>query len=145
MRAAGLHSQVIGVAVEPDDSNNPFAQRILKLLQETNALLHEKDTTFPLFEWAESDIHIRFDCSGPDYGVVTKEAIDAIDLVKKVENIQLDTTYTGKACAAVLHDLETGVLTGKNVLFWNTFCSDVEPVNLYHEVLPVEFHRYFTS
>ena len=142
VRAARLKSKVVGVAVEPENPRT-FGKHIVNLLNKTNALLHEKDDSFPLFAWSENDLNRRFEFSGPDYGVVTKEAVRAIDVMKKTEGIQLDTTYTGKAFSGMLHDLESGALNGKKVLFWNTFCSDAQPVDFDYKGLPIEFHCYF--
>ena len=143
VRAAGLRSKVIGIAVQPDDVNDPLINHIVRLLNETNLFLCQKDSNFPLFSWSEQDVQLRFDFSGPAYGQVTKEAMRAIDVMKQTSGLQLDTTYTGKAFAGLLHDLESGVLKDKTVLFWNTFCSDVELADIDYKVLPVEFQRYF--
>jgi hypothetical protein len=37
--------------------------------------------------------------------------------------MHLETTYTGKALAALAADARAGRLIGKTVLFWNTYSS----------------------
>jgi len=61
-------------------------------------------------------------------------------------NLSLDTTYTGKAMAALLHDIED-IAEKSPVLFWNTYNSrplpelKIEPALLKN--LPDEFIRYY--
>lgn len=60
--------------------------------------------------------------------------------------ITLDGTYSGKAFAAFLHDLEKPELKNKTILFWNTFCGlDYSSVISEHEYtkLPYCFYKYF--
>ncbi len=124
-RAAGLKSKVIGVAVEPENELITFARMSITLIQETNDLLCKKDAAFPQFDWHEDDVQILNGFGGPDYGVVTQDALIAIDIFGQTENIQLDTTYTGKAAAGMLAEIKSGKRNGNVVLFWNTFCAHV--------------------
>lgn len=143
VRAAGLKTKVIGVAVEPNDVSSPFVNQVLDLVKETNALLHVKDASFPCYAWQEDDVHILYDFGGPDYGVVTPEALEAIKLLHDTENIQLDTTYTGKACAGMLHEITTGKHTNDVILFWNTFCAQVpNPIAKPQDLAPA-FQQFF--
>jgi D-cysteine desulfhydrase len=144
VRVAGLKTKVIGVAVEPDEEVNPFVMNTTKLLRETSELLHGKDASFPLFEWHEEDVQVLLDFGGPNYGVVTPEALAAIDVMKEKENVQLDTTYTGKACAGFLHDISNGYLDGKTVLFWNTFCAQVQQSTVNPENLAPAFRNFLS-
>ncbi len=142
-RAAGLKSKIIGIAVEPDDPRNSFVTQILSLLKQTNKLLHEKDGTFPLFEWHTKDITVHLNFGGPNYGVTTPEALEAIDLFQEKEAIGLDTTYTGKAAAGMLTDIASGIVDDKVVLFWNTFCADVPEPQIEVSMLSKSFHQFF--
>ncbi len=142
-RAAGLKSKIIGVAVEPDDMRNSFVTQILSLLKQTNKLLHEKDAAFPLFAWHSEDIFVRLDFGGPDYGVITPEALQAINLFQEKEGIRLDTTYTGKAAAGMLADITSGTVDNAVVFFWNTFCADVPDPQIEASMLSRPFHQFF--
>ncbi len=142
-RAAGLKSKIIGVAVQPDNPSNSFTTQILSLLKQTNKLLREKDATFPLFEWHTKDIVVRLHFGGLNYGVVTPEALQAIDLFQEKEGIRLDTTYTGKAAAGMLADIASGIVDNKVVLFWNTFCADVPDPQIEVSMLSKPFHQFF--
>ena len=144
LRAAGLlQTQVRGFVVEPDNLADPFIARTLKLILDTNAFLHEKDDQFPLYKWSREDVHLSFDYSGADYGIVTSETTEAIALFKQEEDVLLDTTYTGKAAAALIDHLAQDMLNGKVVLFWKTFCSQVAEPSISFEQLAPEFQSFF--
>ena len=62
--------------------------------------------------------------------------------------LTLETTYTGKAMAALLADIQTFENEQPRILFWNTYNSvplaaDVEPP-FAHGALPEEFMTYFS-
>ncbi len=59
---------------------------------------------------------------GGAYGRVTDAAGTAVERGREL-GLVLETTYTGKAFAALLADVEAGRLAGKRALFWNTFSS----------------------
>ena len=106
----------------------------------------------------DSDINIRDEFFGEDYGIPTPEGKEAVRLLNEQESIYLENTYTGKAVAALLHDLRSGKLTAKDgtlarrcdgqmVLYWNTlnsrdFSNEIADVD-FHD-LPSEFHSYFS-
>ncbi len=146
-RAANIQTKIIGVAVEPD-IKEVYIQKTLELIKATNKYLHTCDPSFPLFKWNEHDVTITIDFSGPDYGVFTAEAQEAIGVLQKRENITLDGVYAGKAFAALLNHCEHGFLDNKTVLFWNTFCAErfeelIKTVD--YKTLDVAFHRYFEN
>ena len=143
LRAAGLQTKVRGFVVEPDNPADPFIARTLKLMLDTNAFLHEKDDQFPLYEWDASDVNLSFDYSGADYGIVTPETERAIALFEQAEGVPLDTTYTGKAAAALIDHLAQDMLKGKVLLFWKTFCSQVAEPSISFEQLAPEFQSFF--
>ena len=94
----------------------------------------------------ESDIVIRDEFYGEDYGIPTPAGREAVELFQTLENVQLENTYTGKTAAALLHDLRTGKLDGQTVLYWNTLNSrdfSAEIDNIDFHALPPEFHSYF--
>lgn len=95
----------------------------------------------------KNDITIRDDFFGDGYGIPTPEAEEAVLQFKSLENIHLETTYTGKTVAALLHDLKSGRLEGQTVLYWNTlnshdFSADIADLDFHS--LPIEFHPYFS-
>ncbi|WP_280827837.1 D-cysteine desulfhydrase family protein [Mycobacterium sp. OTB74] len=55
---------------------------------------------------------------GPGYGVPTRELIDAVQLLARIEGLMLDPVYSGKAFAGLLADIKAGRhQAGVNVLF----------------------------
>ncbi len=94
----------------------------------------------------DSDIIIRDEFFGENYGIPTPEGQDAVELFQSEENVYLENTYTGKTAAALLRDLQSGRLGGETVLYWNTlnsldFSGQIAEVDF--QVLPKEFHPYF--
>lgn len=72
----------------------------------------------------------------------------ALEFAGRALGIQLEGTYTGKALAALLADLEAGRLAGRHVLFWNTYNGQPLPAEaaaLDYRQLPSAFHRYFET
>jgi 1-aminocyclopropane-1-carboxylate deaminase/D-cysteine desulfhydrase-like pyridoxal-dependent ACC family enzyme len=58
---------------------------------------------------------------GEGYGIPTPECLDAIRLLARTEAILLDTCYTGKAMAGLIHDIRTGAISPRDtVIFLHT-------------------------
>ncbi|MEN8260739.1 MAG: pyridoxal-phosphate dependent enzyme [Pseudomonadota bacterium] len=96
----------------------------------------------------DADIIIRDEFFGEDYGIPTPEGREAVGLFQSKENVHLESTYTGKCAAALLHDLRSGALDDQTLLYWNTlnsrdFSAETDPIDFHS--LPPEFHHYFTT
>ncbi len=144
IRAAGLNSRVVSVRTSTGRFVNAGA--MIKLINQTNALLCALDASFPRFKFSEMDVDIRHDYFGRQYALFTDEGMEAVSLMREREGIRLDGTYTGKTLAALRHDADSGSLQDKVVLFWNTlnsrdFSDAISSID-YHS-LPRDFHRYF--
>lgn len=144
LRAANVSGRVVSVAVCSGKFVN--AKAMIRLISRTNSLLHSLDTSFPRFDFSETDVDIRHDHFGKQYALFTDEGMEAVSLMRECEGIKLEGTYTGKAFAALKRDAESGALRDKTVLFWNTlnsrdFSDAISDLD-YHE-LPPRFHRYF--
>ena len=82
---------------------------------------------------------------GGAYGRVTPESKHAVELLSQIEQIHLETTYTGKTMAGMLNYAQTHQ-TSEKLLFWNTYNSvDLSPVaeKVDPSNLPPEFHCLF--
>jgi len=144
LRAARLDSRVVSVRVTSEKFVN--TRGMIKLINRTNSLIHSLDVSFPIFEFSATDVDIRHDYFRKRYALFTKEAMEAVSLMKECEGIKLDGTYTGKTLAALIDDVKNGSLQGKSVLFWNTLNSRCLPESissLDYRDLPRSFHRYF--
>jgi len=144
LRATSLKAHVVPVRVT--DKKLVNTKDIVKLIQETNSLLHSKDSSFPELDFSEKDVDIKHDFYGQQYALFTEEGMQAVARMKDREGIKLDGTYTGKTVAAIIHDAQIKKLSNKVVLFWNTlnsrdFSDAISDVD-YHD-LPRRFHRYF--
>lgn len=144
LRAAKLNSRVVSVRINGEKFVN--TREMIKLINKTNSLLHSLDTSFPRFDFSKADVDIRHDYFGKRYALFTKEGIEAVSLMRELEGIKLDGTYTGKTLAALIHDVKSESLRGKVALFWNTlnsrdFSDAISSVD--YRSLPHDFHRYF--
>jgi D-cysteine desulfhydrase len=120
LAAVGLRSSVVGVRVVPAESTNP--ERTRRVMEEAVALLRELDAGFPWVKPENVALEVRDGFLGNGYAASTAESLEAVALAE-ANNIHLETTYTGKALAALVADARAGKLAGKTVLFWNTHSS----------------------
>ena len=72
-----------------------------KLFEQTNRELHDRDHRFPIFDNPLGNVDLRTGFLGDGYAMTTPECNDAVKLMEKTEGLKLETTYTGKALAAV--------------------------------------------
>jgi 1-aminocyclopropane-1-carboxylate deaminase/D-cysteine desulfhydrase-like pyridoxal-dependent ACC family enzyme len=144
LHAAGLKSTLIPVCTEPVNKSECIND-VIKLANETAALLHQADEKFPLYCFQPQDIDPVVEYAGEDYGQFSPEGVAAIKLMKNLEDITLDGTYTGKACAGMFAKLQT-LPKEANILFWNTYCAEEYRelvATVATEDLPVVLQRYF--
>jgi D-cysteine desulfhydrase len=113
--------------------------------------LRKIDKSIPKIKFHESDFDIYKGYLGSGYGIKTYRSQSAVDLIHRLEGKRgnkLETTYTGKAAAAMLDFLKKNENKSKNVLFWNTYNSNdldqyLRKIGYAYESLPSEFHRFF--
>jgi 1-aminocyclopropane-1-carboxylate deaminase/D-cysteine desulfhydrase-like pyridoxal-dependent ACC family enzyme len=118
--ALGLPIHVIGVRVVPAViASLALARRVV---QDAVALLSESDPGFPRLEPESVGLRVRDEFLGDGYAKPTTEAQEAVELAA-AHGLRLETTYTGKALAALVADAGSNQLTDKTVLFWNTYSS----------------------
>lgn len=144
---AGVPTKIIAVAVEPERELHAFENNIKNLFVETNKLLHHYSERIPMMPFAYEQLSINYSFCGPEYGVQIPTVMQAADLFYDQEKIRLEATYSAKACAALMHDMQKQIRKSDEViLFWNTYCgldfsALTEQVD-YHQ-LPKEAHGYF--
>lgn len=137
--AAGSGVRVRAIRVTPGEVANPeFAVRIA---QETVLLLRALDPAFPDLAFEDLAFELRDDWFDPGYGVVTPETTAAVEAAAAA-GVKLETTYTGKAMAALLADAAQGALDGQHVLFWDTYNSAPMPAPGDVETLPPVLQDY---
>ncbi|MDP8256866.1 MAG: pyridoxal-phosphate dependent enzyme [Candidatus Alcyoniella australis] len=142
LRLAGLKTQVIGVQVAPRFVVNPRV--VAGLANKALGLMRANDHSVPQLEFGPDDIPVLAEFYGGAYGQVTQEGLSAVRDLDQHEGLKVETTYTGKALAAML--AVTADDPQYPTLFWNTFSSvdlsrqadQVAPADL-----PAPFQRFF--
>ena len=123
--AAGAPTKVIAVRVTPDEiAFDAFAET---LAAETIALLRSLDSGFPDLRFRDLAFELRHEWFEPGYGIVTPETTEAVAFAS-AGGVKLETTYTGKAFAAMLGDARNGKIGAtESVVFWDTYNSAPMP------------------
>jgi D-cysteine desulfhydrase len=145
LKLAGLRSRVVGVLVT--DILPPSTHRLAGLARGALLLLRGAKLECPNVMVQPSDITVIESHLGERYGAPTAEGEDAVRLLRETEAVTLETTYTAKCAAALLHYAKQAPYAGQPLLFWNTYSSvdpaaSLERLPEYPE-LPAAFHRFF--
>ncbi len=146
LRLAGLHTRIEAVRVVP--SVVTTLRGIEKLFVTANHELHKFDESVPLIRNPLINITLRDEFFGPGYAEPTPECMEAVALIRDTENVILETTYTGKALAALIHDARSRKLEGRHILFWNTYNARTYPAQVNDSLdssLPGWAHPYLDS
>ena len=142
---AGLRTEVQAIRVTHDFVANRKAMR--KLIEKTAALMHRHDPSVPADLSARVRYRFRDEFFAGGYAKSNAETDFAVAKARDELGLALESTYTGKAMAALLHDHERGVTGSSPVLFWNTYNSRPLAVDRSlpedRSALPGEFLRYF--
>lgn len=141
---AGLGAEVQAIRVTHVFVSNPDAMG--RLIAKTALLMHRFDPAIPARLADRVRLRIRDEFFGGGYAHTTPAADRAVAVARDELGLELETTYTGKALAALLDDLGRPELAGQTMLFWNTFNSRPlragETAAAARAQLPDEFLRY---
>lgn len=142
---AGINSEIHAVRVTIDlFCNEPAMRRLMKKLA---TMLNRIEPAIPADLDERSNVIVRHEFLGDGYGKTTDATDAAIELAREQRGLLLESTYTGKAMAALLDDIVKGV--NGPLLFWNTYNSRPLDVDKHiapdDENMPAEFARYFDS
>ena len=117
------------------------------LAQKTALMMRRLDDSVPEDLASRTNIRLRNSFFGEGYAHTSPETDSAISFAKEQLDIRLEQTYSGKAMAALLADLDASGTESLNILFWNTYCAMPITVPTDHaldnKALPQEFLRYF--
>lgn len=140
--AIGSATRVEAVRVTPSDIASPAIAE--KLAEESVALLRGLDASFPALAMSDLALTLREEWFEPGYGVVTPQTEEAVAFAASA-GIALETTYTGKAAAALLADARAGRLEGRRVVLWDTYSSAPKPAPGPIDALPPVLREYIAE
>ena len=142
---AGVATEVHAVRVTAEFLANPVAMR--RLIAKTALLMNRLDPSVPVDLADRARLNFRDGFLGDGYAMTNAATDRAVSIAHDELGIKLETTYTGKAMTALLHDLDQPAHAGRSVLFWNTYSSRPLPASTARpddvSRLPEEFLRYF--
>ncbi len=142
---AGVPAELHVVRVVDDFIASPA--RFERLLQKTAMMLRRIDASIPVDIADRTRVRWRDEFFAGGYAVVDDITRDAVRFAQQQLSLALETTYTGKAMAALLHDLAAPDYKGEHCLFWNTYNSRPLPVDGKRPAtpgnIPREFMTYF--
>ncbi len=142
---AELRTEVQAVRVSDPLIMNEAA--LHRLIGKIALMLRRIDSSIPDDLENQVRIVVRDNFFAGGYAMTNDATDAAVQFAKDQLNIKLETTYTGKAMAALLNDLDDAEFADKKFLFWNTYSSAELPVPvdkpLDEGALPDEFMRYF--
>ncbi|MDH3620584.1 MAG: hypothetical protein OER91_06825, partial [Gammaproteobacteria bacterium] len=118
-----------------------------RLMRKTTMMLNRVDPSFDANMVDRVNLVWRGDFLAGGYAMFDEQTSDSVRLAKDDLGLSLETTYTGKAMAAMLHDLESPDYGGEHYLFWNTHNSRELPVGADKprtlDNIPEDFLRYY--
>ena len=145
LAAAGIRTSVHAIQV----ADNPFASewKMHRLMAKTHILLNRIDPRFVADGWRDGIVW-RDEFLAGGYARVDDATAKAVAQARNDLDLTLETTYTGKAFAALLHDLQQPGYDGAPYLFWNTCNSAPIPASADRPAslanIPPDFERYFS-
>lgn len=146
----GLKTKVYFVKVSLKMVVNPSA--LMKIANKSIKYLQKRDKSIPDVLITEDDFKMVDGYMGSAYGVKTKSSQKAVDVLNELEgkkrDFRLETTYTGKAMAALLDHFSLKENEHQKVLFWNTYNSNdmdsyLKKTNFNYRQLKKKFHQFF--
>ena len=143
---AGLPTEIQAIRVSHTAIANEDV--LHRLIAKTVLMMNRLDACVPRDLAQHVNIRLRHDFFAGGYAHSNEETEAALKFARRHLNLHLESTYTGKAMAAILSDLGTSAAKSGPVLFWNTYNS--APLELSADApadsasLPQEFLRYFT-
>ena len=106
-------------------------------------MMHRLDASITSELQQQVNIRLRHSFFADGYARSNRETDDALTFANDELGIALETTYTGKAMAALLRDLSNS--RDQRPMFWNTYNSAPLPMpdgSLPRGRLPQEFQKY---
>ncbi len=140
---ADLPTRIQAIRVTDDRFASPAA--LNRLIGKTAVMLRDAGAEIPNDILTQIDVTYRDEFFAGGYAKFDDATVAAVDVARRDAGLHLETTYTGKAMAAILSDIQSRDLRDKNILFWNTYNSRPLPDAGDADIssLPGEFDSYF--
>jgi D-cysteine desulfhydrase len=138
-RLAGIGSRIVGVRVIEEDVAN--RTKIARMVNRAARYLRQRDPAVPQIEIEPQEVDLVDDYLGPGYAHPTEEGRQAVALAARTEELPLETTYTGKAMAALLD--HAGRHPGTRLLLVDTYAEAVRLEEGDYRSLPERFWPVF--
>lgn len=117
--------------------------KLERLLAGTEAWLRRLEPGLPAVRPLER-VRVRTEFLGSGYAQPLPEAAATAARFLAAGGARVDPTYTGKALAALHHDLDVGRLRGKAVLYWHTLSARALPEGVgVPAAVPASLRAYF--
>jgi D-cysteine desulfhydrase len=141
LRLAGSSTPVVAVrASSPATSSQ---KGLLALCAETVEFLRARDPSFPALRFSTEDVTIDGRFLGSGYGLPTAAGERAARRIAELGGPTLETTYTAKTFAALLHAARD--IGERPVLFWHTHTESEPQVSGDVSGIPPAFRGYFAA
>ena len=138
-RLAGLGTRIVGVRIiEEDVANRP---KIARMVNRATRYLRRRDPSVPRIAIGAEEVELLDGYLGDGYAHPTTKALRAVRLVSQAEGLPLETTYTGKAMAALLDHAAQN--PGSRLLFLDTFTESTTLGEGDYRALPERFWPVF--
>jgi 1-aminocyclopropane-1-carboxylate deaminase/D-cysteine desulfhydrase-like pyridoxal-dependent ACC family enzyme len=147
LKLSGIMSTPVGVRVYSKTIAN---QKVISFMAtRTLRYLRRFDRSIPALNISSREIVMLHDYYGPGYAHYTRKGLRAIELLRDLEGIKLEGTYSGKAMAAFIDFMSLPARSKKPALFIDTYNSI--PLDLLlegcpgQEILPEAIREYFRN
>ncbi|MEX0976976.1 MAG: pyridoxal-phosphate dependent enzyme [Woeseia sp.] len=118
---SGLATEVQAIRVSDTWLCNERA--LTRCMVKATSMMHRVDALIPADLHERTNIRLRHDFFAGGYARSDRVTDEAVAFASDQLELSLEATYTGKALAALLHDLQRRGESGRRYLFWNTFNS----------------------
>ena len=118
-KLAGLEARIIGVRVVDRIMGNAWS--VTRLARHTMRLIETCAELYGGERICAGEIEMWHRDFGRGYAVPTESSLRAVGLMQEHEAIHLETTYTGKALAGLIHYVREHRCENQPILFWNTY------------------------
>ena len=138
-RLAGLGCRIVGVRIIEEDVAN--RRKIARMVNRAARYLRRRDPSVPHITIDAGEVELLDGYLGGGYAHPTAGALDAVRLVAQAEGLPLETTYTGKAMAALVDHAVRN--PGSRLLFLDTFTESAALDEGEYRALPERFWPVF--